>query len=63
MKAGDDDCAFYLDGVDETTPTWLNWPTLLRQESQKQDNGYKEEDVVNTTIPALANSQQRRTGG
>jgi hypothetical protein len=54
-EGGDDDCAFFLDGVDETFTNMAELADIASTKNLKSKDGDMKEDIVSTTIPAYQN--------
>jgi superfamily II DNA or RNA helicase len=54
-EGGDDDCAFYLDGVDETFTNMNELADIAAAKNLESKGKTGKEDVVSTTIPAYQN--------
>jgi hypothetical protein len=54
-EGGDDDCAFYLDGVDETFTNMAELADIASTKNLESKDRDRKEDVVSTTIPAYQN--------
>jgi hypothetical protein len=54
-EGGDDDCAFYLDGVDETFTNMAELADIASAKNLEMKSRDGKQDVVSTTIPAYQN--------